>query len=402
LESIAMQPSKRRFLRLWTAILAFSAIVPFMTQLRAAGVAPVHFSSVLFDGQSLGGWTAENGCEIGISDGLLVLERGNGWLRSDFMYSDFVLHLEWKALKKSSYDAGIYIRTLAEGTPFPKTGYQINLLEGKEGNIANLPGASSTGLIKPGEWNAFDITVVGDTVSLEINSKLAYKAPGLKQSAGYIGLQCEVPLGGQFQFRNLHIRELGHRSLYNGKDLTGWAGAGEPAEKCWQVRDGWFECTGAAGPWLRSEEEFGDFNLRFEYQVSAEGNSGVYVRVPADGNHHRENEEAPPAGFEVQILDDAAPKYKDLKDYQFSASVYDIAGATSHVSKSAGEWNTLEIDARGLQVVVNHNGVVVVDLTEEKFPLIKLRQTKGFLGLQNHSTLVKFRNLRIGAPLPRP
>ena len=94
-------------------------------------------------------------------------------------------------------------------------------------------------------------------------------------------------------------------------------------------------------------------------------------------------------------------KYKDLLAYQFSGSVYDIAGATRHVSKPAGQWNTLEIDARGQQIVVTHNGVVVVHVTEEKFPLIKLRQTKGFLGLQNHSTLVKFRNLRIGTPLPR-
>ncbi|HEY2253574.1 MAG TPA: DUF1080 domain-containing protein, partial [Planctomycetaceae bacterium] len=193
---------------------------------------------------------------------------------------------------------------------------------------------------------------------------------------------------------------LGYRSLFNGKDLTGWEGAGQPAEKCWRVQDALLQCTGAPGPWLRSQDEFADFNLRFDYQVSPEGNSGVYVRVPADGNHHRENDQAPPAGFEVQVLDDAAPKHKDLKDYQYCGSVYDIAGATRRVSKPAGEWNTLEINARGQHITVTHNGVIVVDLTEEKFPLIKLRQTKGFLGLQNHSTLVTFRNLRIGPPLP--
>jgi hypothetical protein len=376
--------------------------VAWTSFLRAADAPQTEFSSSLFDGRSLNGWTVENGCQIGVSDELLVLEGGDGWLRSDLAYVDFLWHVEWKTLKKTGYDAGIYIRALADGQPFPKTGYQINLLAGQEGNIGNIPGASSTGLIKPGEWNEFDITVVGDTVSLAINGKQAYKVAGLKQSAGFIGLQCEVPQGGQFQFRNLQISELGYRSLYNGKDLAGWEGAGQPAEKCWRARDGWLESTGAAGPWLRSTEEYGDFNLRFEYQVAAEGNSGVYVRVPIDGNHHRENDEAPPAGFEVQILDDAAPKYKGLKDYQFCGSVYDIAGATSHVSKPAGEWNTLDIDARGRQIVITHNGVVVVDLSEEKFPLIKLRQTKGFLGLQNHSSLVKFRNLRVGAPLPRP
>jgi hypothetical protein len=372
-----------------------------LARIAAADGEPPRFTASLFDGQTLSGWTAENGCQIGVEEGLLVLQDGNGWLRSDFTYADFVLHVEWKSLKSSGYDAGIYIRTPSGGTPFPAVGYQVNLLENKEGNIGNLPGASSTGLVKPGDWNEFDIAVVGDTVALAINGKPAYKVGGLKEAAGFIGLQCEVPLGGKFQFRNLRITEIGARSLFNGKDLAGWEGAAEPAEKCWQVRDGWLECTGAPGPWLRTREEFADFNLRFEYQVSPEGNSGVYVRVPADGNHHRENDLAPPAGFEVQILDDAAPKYKDLKDYQYSASVYDIAGATQRVSKPAGQWNTLEIDARGQRIVVAHNGVVVADVTEETFPLIKLRQTSGFLGLQNHSTLVKFRNLRVGAPLPR-
>jgi hypothetical protein len=123
----------------------------------------------------------------------------------------------------------------------------------------------------------------------------------------------------------------------------------------------------------------------------------VYVRVPKDGNHHRANDAAPEAGFEVQVLDDAAPQYKSLKDYQYTGSVYDIAPATQHVCKPAGEWNTMEINARGQHITVTHNGVVVVDATAEKFPLLNLRKTSGFLGLQNHSTLVKFRNLRIGA-----
>ncbi|MGE5193577.1 MAG: DUF1080 domain-containing protein [Deltaproteobacteria bacterium] len=381
-------------------LLALAGMAAPSLPLQAAD-APAHrFMDALFDGRSIDGWSAENGCAVAVEDGLLVLKAGDGWLRSDRTYADFVLHVEWKALKAVDYDAGVYIRTLPEGKPFPKTGYQVNLLQGKEGNIGNLPGAASKGLVKPGEWNVFEITVVGETVALEINGKEAYKAGGLKQACGYVGLQCEVPKGGQFQFRDLRITELGNRRLFNEKDLAGWEGAGQPADKCWLVRDGHLLCTGAPGPWLRSKEEFADFNLRFDYQVSPEGNSGVYVRVPADGNHHRENDQAPPAGFEVQILDDAAPKYKDLKDYQYSGSVYDIAGATRRVSKPAGQWNTLEINARSQRISVTHNGVVVVDLNDEKFPLIKLRQTKGFLGLQNHSTLVTFRNLRIGPPLP--
>ena len=155
-------------------------------------------------------------------------------------------------------------------------------------------------------------------------------------------------------------------------------------------------CIGKKGPWLRSKEEFDDFNLRFEYQVSPGGNSGVFVRVPEDGKHHRDNDRQPPAGFEVQILDDLAPKHAKLKDYQFCGSVYGICGASPRVSKPPGNWNTLEINCKGQHITTRHNGVEIVNVTPEKYPLIKLRQLKGFLGLQNYSTVVKFRHLRIG------
>src|SRR6516165_5882545 len=92
--------------------------------LPAADRPVAQFGRSLFDGLSLQGWTPENGCEARIEHGLLVLCAGDGWLRSDYTYADFLLHVEWKALKKSDYDAGIYIRTQPEGTPFPKIGYQ--------------------------------------------------------------------------------------------------------------------------------------------------------------------------------------------------------------------------------------------------------------------------------------
>ncbi|MGH7201404.1 MAG: 3-keto-disaccharide hydrolase [Planctomycetaceae bacterium] len=190
--------------------------------------------------------------------------------------------------------------------------------------------------------------------------------------------------------------EAGYESLFNGQDLTGWEGAGRPAETCWKVEDGAIVCTGERGPWLRSIKEYADFNLRLEYQVADGGNSGIYVRVPKNGNHHRKNEQEPPAGFEVQILDDAAEKHRKLKDHQYSGSVYDIAGPTQHVSKPAGEWNTLEINCRGQHVATIHNGVKIVEVTPETHPPITLRNESGHLGLQNHSSIVRFRNLRIG------
>lgn len=366
------------------------------TAASAPAAEPVEHTSSLFDGQTLNGWTAENGCKASVKDGMIVLDSGDGWLRSDHQYGDFKLHVEWQALKAHEYDAGIFIRTLAGGAPFPRNSYQINLQEGREGNIPNLPGATSSGLIRPGEWNVFDATVTGDTVALVINGKPAYRASGLANSRGHVGIQVEVPKGGSYRFKNIRITELGYESLFNGKDISKWEPAGGPFEKSWTIEDGLLQCNGQKPTWLRSKEMFADFNLRFDYQVPEGGNSGIFVRVPKDGNHHRDNDTLPPAGFEVQLLDDTAAKHRDLKDYQYSGGVYDIAGVTAKVSKAPGEWNTMEINCRGQHVTVIHNGVMIVDAPVEKFPALARRQTEGYIGLQNHSTAIKFRNLRVG------
>ena len=363
---------------------------------------PVGITRPLFDGASLNGWAIENDCDVDVVEGCLRLKAGDGWLRSHHSYRDFDLHVEWKALQETNYDAGIYIRSSRDGKPFPKPSYQVNLLQGKEGNIGNLPGAESQGLVKAGDWNAFDLHVVGDSVSLKINGKPAYTVKGLQPRDGYLGFQVEVPKGGQFLLKNISITELGYQSLFNGRDFTGWEGEGGAIESCWSVQEGLLVCSGQKGPWLRSTAEYGDFNFRLEYRLSTGGNSGVYVRVPKDGNHHRDNDTLPAAGFEVQILDDAAPQHLKLKDYQYSASVYDIAGANPRVSRPAGEWNSLEINCRGQRVTTWHNGYLVTDVSSAESPLLGLRSVNGFLGLQNHSTVVKFRNIRLGTAVELP
>ncbi len=368
----------------------------FVTALNQAAFSQTGHRYPLFDGKTTNGWTAENGAVATVEEGELLLKEGDGWLRSDHTYGDFKLHLEWKALKAESYDGGIYLRASREGKPFPKPGYQINLKQGQEGTLIGIKGGQVKDMIKPGEWNTFDITAQGTQATLDINGKRAYEVEGLTIERGYVGLQVEVPLGGQFLMRNIEITEVGHTSLFDGQNLSAWEGAGQPAEACWEVREGVLYGTRSKGPWLRTLKEYGDFNLRLDYRVEDGANSGVYVRVPKDGNHHRDNESQKPAGFEVQILDDAAKKHANLKPYQFSGSVYDIAGANPKVSKAPGEWNTLEINCHGQNVTTIHNGQVIVRVSPETHPLINLRSTKGYLGLQNHGGGVSFKNLRIG------
>src|SRR5438046_3129378 len=95
-------------------IAGFYAVV-FPTSVLAQNDRPAVVTQSLFDGETLQGWTVHNDAQIAVEEKLLVLKAGNGWLRSDLTYGDFVLHIEWKALKEADYDSGIYIRTGLEG-----------------------------------------------------------------------------------------------------------------------------------------------------------------------------------------------------------------------------------------------------------------------------------------------
>jgi hypothetical protein len=368
-----------------------------------AGSPPGGYSYPLFDGQSLHGWNIENDARANvIESGTLLLQSNSGWLRTSQKYDDFVLHVEWQPPERDDYHAGIFFRAGRSDQPHPHGAYQLDLSPGNLGTVVGLEGALvATRIAAARPWQALDLRVVGTVLTLAIDGRHLYQVGGVARGAGSIGLNFQSPSEQTIAFRNLHITELRHESLFNGRDFSGWEGAGAPESACWEIRDGALVCFARGGPWLRSKRRFGDFNLRLEYIVAPGANSGVYVRVPSDGNHHRDHVLLPSAGFEVQILDDSASQYADLKDYQYSGSVYDIAGARHRVSRRPGEWNTLEINCYGQHVTTTHNGVEIVDATSDEFPLLALRRMEGHLGLQNHGEGVQFRRIRIGPPLER-
>jgi hypothetical protein len=163
----------------------------------------------LFDGKSLKGWTVLK-CEATVDNGDILIVSGNGLVQTEKKYGDFVLEFEWKPLRESKWDSGIYFRydSVPQGRPWPAR-YQANLMQGDEGNVSDLPAARSKGLIKPGQWNRFKLTVRGTKAALEINGTPAWEADGLSgPTEGYLALQAEVPGGGQHRFRNIYVTEL--------------------------------------------------------------------------------------------------------------------------------------------------------------------------------------------------
>lgn len=374
------------------AWLAFFSLLLVLSPLDASA----EYVQELFNGRDLESWLV-TGCRAEVQDGALVLVEGNGLVRSVHTYDDFELDLEWRARKKQGWDSGIYFRAglPAEGRPWPVR-YQVNLAAGQEGAVRGFEGTARSDLVKPGQWNRFVLRVVEHRASLEINGKPAWEIDSIEESEGYVGLQAEVPSGGQVEFRNISIRELAHQPLFDGRYLEGWEPADPRAGACWQVEGGLLACNGSEGTWLRSRKEFGDIDLRLEYRLEPGGNSGVFVRVPENGAHQgRANNNGGPSGVEVQILDDAAEQYRNLEPYQYSGSVYGIVAASERAARPAGEWNSLQITCRGTHYRVIHNGITVVDAAAEGFPELAERELRGYLGLQNHGTRVWFRSLRI-------
>jgi len=163
----------------------------------------------LFDGKNLDAWDVLK-CEAVVDHGSILLKAGNGLVQTKRKYRDFVLEYEWKALKDSEWDSGVYFRydSVPDNQPWPPR-YQANLRQGDEGNVGGLKGATSQGLFKNGEWNSFRLTVRGATAEMQINGKPAWKASGLEgPEDSFISLQAEVPGGGQNRFRNIYITEL--------------------------------------------------------------------------------------------------------------------------------------------------------------------------------------------------
>ena len=196
--------------------------------------------------------------------------------------------------------------------------------------------------------------------------------------------------------------EEGFVPLFNGKDLTGWRYGGTEAAplksgKGYHVdpEKGLLYCTAEDGGNLYTEKEYADFVLRFDFKLEANGNNGVGIRAPLEGDSAYK-------GMEIQILDDSGSQYQSLKPSQYHGSIYDVVAAKRGSQKPVGEWNTEEITAKGRHITVKLNGNVIVDanLDEIKDQDVLnrhpgLKNQKGHIGFLGHGTRVEFRNVRI-------
>lgn len=179
--------------------------------------------------------------------------------------------------------------------------------------------------------------------------------------------------------------------LFNGKDFHGWTGATDN----YLIEDGKIVCPEHGGGNLFTVQQFNDFILRFEFKLSPGANNGLGIRTPLEGD-------AAYVGMELQILDDSAEKYKDLKPYQFHGSIYGVIPSKKGFQRPVGEWNFQEVIAKGRQITVKLNEETIIDasLDEIEKPMDGkdhpgLKRKKGHIGFLGHGSHVEFRNIMI-------
>lgn len=357
-----------------------------------------------------------------VENGELVNDGGGLYLTTVRNYGDFELQLEYRTVARA--DSGIYLRGCPQVQIWDWTDpakANLGAAKGSGGLWNNSPGAPGKDprvrADRPfGEWNAFRIVMAGARVWVWLNGEAVVAGATMENyydrkvpvpPRGPIQLQTH---GGEIRWRNVFLRELpadeanrwlrgardpaGFEPLFDGRTLDGWQGA----TAGYEVADGVVQCRAGHGGTLFTAAVYTNFVWRLEFNLPPGGNNGLALRYPGHGD-------AAYAGMcELQVLDDASPKYARLDPRQFHGSAYGMAAAHRGYLRPAGTWNYQEVTVSNTWLRVELNGTVILDTDLAKadpagFMDGKVHPGKdlkaGHVGLAGHNDPVRFRHLSI-------
>lgn len=199
-------------------------------------------------------------------------------------------------------------------------------------------------------------------------------------------------------------------TLFDGTNVDAWRLLNGPdfPKTGWKIQDGLlvFEPDKKRSGDIITKEQFSDFELELEFQLTSGANSGIkyfVVESASSGNAG--------LGLEYQILDDA--NHPDAKagidGNRTLGSLYDlIAPDKNKIVHPVGQWNTAKIVSVGSHVEHWLNGQKVLQFERgsedfrNRIARSKYKDIAGFglapaghILLQDHGNKVCFRNIRI-------
>jgi Domain of Unknown Function (DUF1080) len=156
---------------------------------------------IIFDGTSLHGWKMCGPGMFVLGHKMIVSNGGMGLLwYTKKKFLNFILTVDWKTSSRGD-NSGIFVR-FADPDDDPwiavNTGYEIQIYDAEplDGEVTHRTGAvynfappSTFASKEPGEWNTFEIQVIGQNYAVILNDKIVTEFTGNRQLEGYIGLQ---------------------------------------------------------------------------------------------------------------------------------------------------------------------------------------------------------------------
>jgi len=208
----------KRWTTLASIALLLVGIAGYTHQLRAqTGVGWV----TLFDGKNLDSWNKIGDANWRIEDGVVIADRGNGFLVSKNIYGDFQLRAEFWV--DNDANSGIFIRCTDPEKVNGSTAYEVNIWDRRPDPTYGTGAIVNVAKVSPmpkaaGKWNVYEIIAKGSTFTVILNGqKTVDGVQDAKFASGRIALQHGLGLKddkgvendkGVVKFRKLGIKPL--------------------------------------------------------------------------------------------------------------------------------------------------------------------------------------------------
>jgi Domain of Unknown Function (DUF1080) len=175
----------------------------------------------LFDGKNLDNFNQIGNANWRVEDGLVVADKGNGFLVTKNTYTDYQIRAEfWVDAEANS---GVFIRCTDPNKIGSINAYEVNIWDQRPDPIYGTGAIVNVGKVDPmphaaGKWNVYEITAKGSTFTVTLNGqKTVDGAQDAKFASGKVALQHGLGLkdangvekdGGMVKFRKVEIKPL--------------------------------------------------------------------------------------------------------------------------------------------------------------------------------------------------